>query len=59
MQATDTFRCFICGKLECKGGNKCPKKGINKSKWAAHIAKKMDRMSKSCVQVQEENQSDD
>ena len=40
MQATDTFRCFICGKLECKGGNKCPKKGIDKSKWAAHIAMK-------------------
>ena len=31
MQATDTFRCFVCGKLECKGGNKCPKKGIDKS----------------------------
>ena len=60
MQATDTFRCFICGKLECKGGNKCPKKGIDKSKWAAHIAmKKMDQMSQSFVQVQDESQSDD
>ena len=60
MQATDTFRCFICGKLECKGGNKCPKKGIDKSKWAAHIAmRKMDQMSQSFVQVQEEGQSDD
>ena len=59
MQATDTFQCFICGKLECKGGN-CPKKGINKSKWAAHIAmKKMDQMSQSFVQVQDESQSDD
>ena len=52
MQATDTFRCFICGKLECKGGNKCPKKGIDKSKWAAHITmRKMDQMSQSFVQV--------
>ena len=60
MQASGTFRCFICGKLECKGGNKCPKKGINKSKWAAHIAmKKMDQMSQSFVQVQEETQSDE
>ena len=60
MQATDTFRCFICGKLECKGGNKCPKKGIDKSKWAAHITmKKMDQMSQSFVQVQDESQSDD
>ena len=60
MQASDTFRCFMCGKLECKGGNKCPRKGVDKTKWAAHIAmKKMDQMSQSFVQVQQEEEASD
>ena len=28
LQATDAFRCFICGKHECKGGAKCSKKEL-------------------------------
>ena len=52
LQASDVFRCFTCSKHECKGGSKCPKKGLAKEKWAAHVTmKKMDEASGSFVQI--------
>ena len=56
-QAGETFCCFTCGSMDCKGGAKCPKKGLPKDEWAAHIAmRKMDQRTATFVQMGSEEE---